>query len=256
MKNIILPLTITTTLFATICNQTQSKEANMYWQQSIFQEGNIKQKLKTLNSAYEKCPLQKIAIDRQIAYISTLSPKERNSKEVREDLFKLEKISERQKDVSIKHIKENQKKITILLKRPKGNGLRAVEEVGGVYRADIRFDYDSAKLKKTPLLSKVIEKISSEIDKHPNALFELEGGASSEGSATYNKNLSKKRAESLKRAIGAKYANHISISDNGENGIVCEGGFLAEVDATTGEAKCITKEDKEASRRVTIRRTR
>jgi len=255
MKNIILPLTITTTLFATICNQTQIKEANMYWQQSIFQEGNIKQKLKTLNSAYEKCPLQKIAIDRQIAYISTLSPKERNSKEVREDLATLERLNEQLK-VSSAHILNNQKKIDILLnKKSKGNSLKAVEEAGGVYRADIRFDYNSAKLKKTPLLSKVIEKISSEIDKHPNALFELEGGASSEGSATYNKKLSKKRAESLKRAIGAKYANHISISANGENDIVCEGGFLAEVD-TNGEAKCITKEDKEASRRVTIRRTR
>jgi len=256
MKNIILPLTITTTLFATTCNQTQIKEANIYWQQSIFQESNIKQKLKTLNSAYKKCPLPKIVIDRQIAYISTLSPKERNSKEVREDLATLERLNEQLKNVSHTHIKNNQKKIDILLNKAKGNSLKAIEEAEGVYRADIRFDYNSTKLKKTPLLSKVIEKISSEIDKHPTALFELEGGASSEGSATYNKKLSKKRAESLKRAIGAKYANHISISANGENGIVCEGGFLAEVDATTGEAKCITKEDKEASRRVTIRRTR
>jgi len=255
MKNIILPLTITTTLFATTCNQTQIKEANMYWQQSIFQEGNIKQKLKTLNSAYKKCPLlKKIVVDKEIAYISTLSPKKRKSKKIIETLAKLERQNV-QLNVSPAHVINNQKKIDILLNKAKGNSLKAIEEAEGVYRADIRFDYNSAKLKKTPLLSKVIEKISSEIDKHPTALFELEGGTSSEGSATYNKKLSKKRAESLKRAIGAKYANHISISDNGENGIVCEGGFLAEVD-TNGEAKCITKEDKEASRRVTIRRKR
>jgi len=254
MKSIILPLSLTTTLFATVCNENQIEQANRYWQQSIFQESNITQKLKTLKSAYDLCPLQKIVVDKQIAYISTLSSKERNSREVRNDLAKLETLNT-QLDVPIEHIQNNQKKINILFNRTKDETLKAVEEAGGIYRANIRFDYNSAKLKKTHLLSEVIEKISSEIDKHPNAIFGLEGGASSEGSATYNKKLSKQRAESLRRAIGVKYKDHINIYDNGESKIVCEGGFGAEVDSN-GEAKCITKEDKEASRRVTIRRER
>ena len=246
---------LSSVLFAD-CTPRQKSEAEMIWKQSIHQESNPQMKLKTLNSAYQKCALAKIAVDRYITYVSTLSPKERRDKEIVNALHKVEGKNQ-EIDTSITHRENNQKKINLLLGKEIDGTLKAVEEVDGIYRADIRFDYDSAKLEDTSLIREIIQKIASEIAKKPNAIFGLEGGASSKGSADYNKALSKRRAESLKDAILKQYPNfgdNINTYGNGEEELVCEGGFAPEIDEHTGESRCITKEDKEASQRVTIRR--
>jgi len=239
------------------CTPRERQESEMFWKQSIHQESNPVQKLKTLESAYQKCPLDKVAIDRYITYVFTLSKSDRKNPEIIESLHQVE-LKNQNLDVPIEHINNNQKKINTLLGRSMEGTLKAVEEVGGVYRADIRFDYNSAVLKKSRIVTNIIDKIMSEIEQHPNAIFGLEGGASSEGSADYNKKLSKRRAEALKSAItnsNPNLSSHINTYANGETTLVCEGGFAPEVDSS-GNARCITKEDKEASRRVTIRRER
>ena len=198
MKKLIIPILLTNLLLAD-CTPRQTQEAEMFWKQSIHQESNPTQKLKTLESAYKKCPLDKVAVDRYIAYVFTLSASDRKNSEIVESLHQVE-MRNQDLDVSIEHINNNQKKINTLLGRSTEGTLKAVEEVGGVYRADIPFGKNSAILKGN-LATKVINKISSEIEKNPNATFGLEGGASSEGSADYNKGLSKRRAEALKSAI-------------------------------------------------------
>lgn len=246
---------LSSVLFAD-CTARQKSEAEMIWKQSIHQDSTPKRKLKTLSSAYQKCALEKIAIDKYIAYVYTLSPKERKNQEIVDTLYKIEKKNQ-ELSTSVEHRGNNQRKINFLLGKEIDGTLKAVEEVNGVYNADIRFDYDSAKLKNIPLVKEIIQKIASEISKKPNAIFGLEGGASSKGKADYNKKLSKRRAESLKNAILKQYPNfedNIRVYGNGENGLVCEGGFVPEIDENTGEGRCITKEDKEASQRVTIRR--
>jgi len=255
MKKLIIPILLTNLILAE-CTPQQKREAEMFWKQSTHKDSNPKEKLKILNKAYEKCPsIEKIIVDRYITFVYTLPKKDRESKEIRDNLYDIA-MRNQELDVSINHIKNNQKKINILLGKSFDGTLRAVEEAGGVYRADIRFDYNSAVLKKSNLVTKVIDKISSEIEKNPNAIFGLEGGASSEGSASYNKKLSKRRADALKKEIlkqNPNFDKNINTSGVGERTLVCEGDFLPEVDEY-GETRCITKEDKEASRRVTIRR--
>jgi outer membrane protein OmpA-like peptidoglycan-associated protein len=227
----------------------------MFWKQSIHQEDNHTQKLKTLETAYKRCPLEKIIVDKYITLVYTLSPKDRTTQEVIQNLLDME-MRNQDLDVSQKHIVNNQKKITFLLGRSTEGTLKAVEEVGGIYRADITFDYDSTTLKNSTLVTEIIDKISNEISKSSNATFGLAGGASSDGSASYNKILSQKRADALKEAIlkrNPSFDKNINTYDNGETDLVCEGGFAPEVNENN-ETKCITKEDKEASRRVTIRR--
>jgi len=52
-----------------------------------------------------------------------------------------------------------------------------------------------------------------------------------------------------------QYKQNIKTYANGESELVCEGEFLPEEDSS-GNYACITKEDRDASRRVTIRRER
>ena len=256
MKRLIIPILLTNLLLAD-CTSKQKREAEMFWRQSIHQESNPQEKFKTLETAYNRCPLAKIEVDKDIAYLYTLSPKERKSAKNRKKLYNAE-MKNQDLDVSINHITNNQKKINSLLGRDTEGTLKAVEKIEGIYRADITFGYNSSKLKSSRVLTQVIDKISSEISKNSNAIFGLEGGASSEGSASYNITLSKKRAEALKSAILKQYpifGTNIKIYANGEKEIICKGGFAPEIDSS-GNSRCITTEDKEASRRVTIKRER
>jgi len=256
MKRLIIPILLTNLLLAD-CTPKQKREAEMFWRQSIHQESNPQEKFKTLETAYNRCPLAKIAVDRYIAYLYTLPPQKRENPKIREMLSKVE-MKNQDLDVSINHITNNQKKIDFLLGRDTEGTLKAVEKIEGIYRADITFGYNSSKLKSSRVLTQVIDKISSEISKNSNAIFGLEGGASSEGSASYNITLSKKRAEALKSAILKQYpifGTNIKSYANGEKEIICKGGFAPEIDSS-GESRCSTTEDKEASRRVTIKRER
>lgn len=251
MKKALLPLLFSSVLFAD-CTVHEEQQANKLWKKSIHQESNLNQKLNTLNKAFAICPLERIDIDKQIilAQGGLLTQKE------------IEKLNERNSQMDTipqEHKDNNAKKLNELLGIRFDNTLRAVEKIGGEYRTDITFEVNHSNLytkNSHSTIQEIIDKISEEVQKDKNALFRLEGGASSEGTPEANKRLSKRRSEALERAILKQfpnYAKNIKIHAHGESELVCEGDFLPEKDET-GNYSCITKEDRDASRRVTIRR--
>ncbi len=256
MKKTLLPLLFSSILFAD-CTLEEEQRAIGLWELTKHQKDN-QEKFDELIKANDICPLARIAVDANIIKFSSLSEQERQDK--REEIKELEMENTNLNLNDNNHIINNQKKIDRLLhKMVKEEGLKAVEEIGGVYHADIRFKKNSHTIEPDATINEIFEKIKSEVKKDSNALFAFEGGASSEGTATYNKNLSRKRANAVKDYIVSRnnsLRKHIKIDALGERSLVCEGDFLPEINPRTGEAECITEEDKLASRRVTIRRER
>ena len=243
MKYYLLPL-----IFITSLSANCDKALTLY-NEAIHLESHPNEKLDKLNIANRLCPLDKIQLDIDILLACG---------GVSMDLKELQRINASLDGISNAHRVNNAKKLNRLLGVNYNNSLKAVEFVGGSYALDLRFSKDSAVVRKSHKLDKAIEKIASEVSKNSRVLFGLEGFASSDGSYSHNKELSIRRAEALKKEILKKYPNiasHLKIFGNGESGLVCEGGFLPEKNSS-GEYECITKEDVDASRRVTIRRVR
>ena len=253
MKRTLLPLLLSSVLFAD-CTPQQEQRANRLWKQSIHQENNPNKKLSMLTKAYSLCPLEKIDIDKRIILGQGGLLSQDELKELNDD-------NSRNSSMSQLHKENNARKINDLLGLRFDNTLRAVEEIGGVYRTDITFEVNRTNIhtkNSASRIQEIIDKISEEVDKDKNAIFALEGGASSEGTPKANKLLSKRRAKALKEAIlkqYPQYKSNLKIIAKGESELVCEGEFLPEEDSS-GNYTCITKEDKDASRRVTIRRER
>ena len=253
MKRTLLPLLFSSVLYAD-CTPQNEQRAIKLWKESIHQENNITQKFATLNRASSICPLNRIYIDEQIILAQ-------NGQLSKEQIKKLNELNSRLDTIPQQHKDNNTRKLNELLGIRYDNTLRAVEEIGGVYRTDITFEKNRSDIyakNSSSTIQKIIDKIDQEVTKDKNALFVLEGGASSEGNPEYNKKLSQRRADALKEAIlkqYPKYAPNIETRANGESELVCEGDYLPEEDSS-GNFTCITKEDREASRRVTIRRER
>ncbi len=253
MKRTLLPLLFSSVLFADCSVQNEQRAVN-FWKESIHQENNLNKKLATLNRAFALCPLKRIDIDKQIILAQGGLLSKEEIKKLNERNSQIDSIPQQHKD-------NNAKKINELLGIRFDNTLRAVEEIGGVYRTDITFDVNHSDIyarNSSSTIQEIIDKIDQEVRKDKNALFVLEGGASSEGSPQANKKLSQRRADALKVAILKQYPNYapnIETRANGESELVCEGDFLPEEDSS-GNFTCITKEDRDASRRVTIRRER
>ena len=251
MKKILLPLLFSSVLFAN-CTTEQEQRADKLWRDSIHQESNLNQKLSTLNQAFKICDLDRIYVDQQIILAQA-------GELTNEEIKKLDTHNSQLTTIPQEHKDNNAKKLNELLGIRFDNTLRAVEKIGGEYRTDITFEVNRSNLyskNSHSTIQKIIDKISEEVQKDKNALFKLEGGASSEGTPQANKKLSKRRSEALKRAILKQfpnYAKNIKTHANGESELVCEGDFIPEKDET-GNYSCITKEDRDASRRVTIRR--
>jgi len=243
MKLYLLPLIFITTLSAN-CNK-----ALQLYDEAIHLESHPNAKLKKLNRANGLCPQGKIQLDIDILLAGGGVPM---------DLKELQRINASLDGISSTHRANNTKKLNRLLGVNYDGSLKAVEFVGGSYALDLRFSKDSAVVRKNDELEEAIAKVASEVSQKSRVLFGLEGYASSDGSYEHNKKLSIRRAKALKAKIVAKHPNiasHLKIFGNGESGLVCEGGFLPEKNSN-GEYACITKEDVDASRRVTIRRVR
>ena len=63
----------------------------------------------------------------------------------------------------------------------------------------VNFNYDSAEL--TPESSTVLDKVASDIRKHPGLNIEVVGHASSEGNVAYNMDLSVRRASTVRNYL-------------------------------------------------------
>ncbi len=282
MKRTLLPLLFSSVLFAD-CSVKQEREAMQIWKKSIHESDFSKEKL--LNKAQKICPLEVIAIDKAIIntakaptleklqYLQNannlltvdkeyISHKYNNQKKI--DRLFLNYFLKKQKELNKKGFFATQEnrilsdRIKLLQEKPVENSVKAVGKIGGTYRADLLFDKSKYIIKDRELTNEIIKAIHNEVEKDNKALFGLEGGASSEGSSSFNKRLSKNRAEALKKEILKVYPNYnhnIKIFARGESELVCEGGLIPEKNLK-GEYECLTKENREKSRRVAIRRLR
>jgi len=283
MKRTLLPLLLSSVLFAN-CTPEQESEAMKIWKESIHKESRTK--LKLLDQAKRVCPLEVIDVDMkiieatnaptlaQLKYLKNANNllsldaeyqahKYNNGKQIDQlflDYFTREKEELKHKKGIFDTHKNDilNQRIKILKGQTSGNTLKAIGKLGGTYRADLLFDKAQYTIKDYTLTQKIIDAIHEEVQKDSNALFGLEGGASSEGSSSFNKRLSDNRAKALEKEILKAYPNYkknIKTFAMGESELVCEGGLLPEKNPQ-GEYECLTQENREKSRRVSIRRVR
>ena len=277
MKKLLIPIFLSSLLFA------DCSIAKRIWQQSIHK--SEAKKLKLLNQALSICP------HLEVAYVDKLliEAKKHPTEEILMDIknkanhltlpaeFSTHKwnIEQENSQLFLDYFRDKKTKIktkkgfltedlNFLDKQIKSletspvAGVKAVTKIGGTYKANLLFDKDKFKIKNHTLAQEIIDVIHQEVENDSTALFGLEGGASSEGSTAHNKELSKNRGDELANAILKKYPSYkvnIKVFAMGESQLVCEKGLLPERNSK-GEYECITKEDREKSRKVTIRRLR
>lgn len=276
MKKLLLSALLTVNTYA-VCTASQEHEAMRLWKSAIHQDDT--RKLQTLQKAEHTCPhIPIIEVDTKIleakhnltkaalkevknlnnALIVSLDQrthKWNNNRKIDALWIEFFEGMKSQKGVALHNIDNN---ILLLKNRaalPSGD-TKAIRNVGGYYKADLLFDKNKATIKNKSLAQEITTVIHNELKNYPNAFFALAGGASSEGDADYNQKLSKRRAEALQKAILTNYpyyAKNLTVFAKGESQLVCEGGLLPER-GSDDEYQCETKEDKEKSRRVTIRR--
>jgi outer membrane protein OmpA-like peptidoglycan-associated protein len=283
MKKLLIPVLLSSLLLAD-CTPEQEKRANSLWRESIHK--NTHEKLKLLNRAEKICPLELIRIDKKIIDATnapTLSKlkhlknannllnvnaeyithKYNNGKKITQ-FFLQYLIKEQKNNKNKKGIFDSTrdnfltKQINYLREKPLENTLKAIGELGGTYKADLLFNKSQYAIKDKILSQQIINVIHEEVKRDSNALFGLEGGASSEGLSSFNKKLSKKRGEALEKEIlkaYPQYQNNIRVFAMGESELVCEGKLLPE-ENSKGEYECLSQENREKSRRVSIRRIR
>lgn len=130
---------------------------------------------------------------------------------------------------------------------------KSLTEIGGLYKSDLRFDVNKSVIRnksEANALKKVIQEIVLE---NPSAVFTVTGYASSEGKKRDNYILSVNRAKSFADFMGM--GKQIKTFAKGESVLVCTNGLLPEADEN-GEFRCTSAEDRDASRRVQIRRVK
>jgi len=281
MKKLLIPIFLSSLLLAD-CSLKENHRASDIWQRSIHKQDS--QKLKLLNQALSICP------DLEVAYVDKLlieakkNPTEEKLMELKNknnelnlsvkfyihkwnigkelnqlflDLYRRDRDKIKVKKGFASKDKLLEDKIKFLETSPI-TGVKAVTKIGGTYKADLLFDKDKFKIKNHSLAQEIIEVVHQEVELDSTALFGLEGGASSEGSTAHNKELSQNRGDALAKAILKQYPSYqanIKVFAMGESQLVCEKGLLPERN-TKGEYECLTKEDREKSRRVSIRRLR
>jgi len=282
MKKILLPLFLSSILFAD-CTAEQEQRAMKIWEESIHKSDSYK--LKLLNKAEKICSLEIIEMDKKIIdatktptlnklkYLKNVnnlltidakyrSHKYNNGKKI-DELF-LNYFIKEQKKLNKKGLFNTHQRnvltqrIDTLKGKPLKNSLKAVAEIGGTYKADLLFEKSQYTIKNKRLSQQIIEVIHKAVEQDNNALFGLEGGASSEGLSSFNKKLSKDRGEALEKEIlkiYPQYKKNIRVFAMGESELVCEGDLLPEKNSK-GEYECLSKENREKSRRVSIRRIR
>lgn len=258
MIRLLLPILISASLLAE-CTPQQEQKALHIWKRTLHLQ-NPTNKVNQLMDAQNLCPLDIIVIDKMIV----LAEYDKLSKEQIKQLARDNDAWDTEGRKGYRNHKiNNTKKINKLLNitSPIPNAtehIKAIATIGGRYNADLLFDYDKYSIKNPILVQEICRVIHDEINKDGDALFGLEGGASSDGDKKYNQTLSSNRAKALEREILAQYPNYkknLKIFPLGESQLVCKGGLLPEPDEF-GEFQCITAEDKKASRRVAIRRVR
>lgn len=288
MTKILLSLALTVTIYAE-CTQSQYNNAIDIWGDSIHTKGN--KKINLLTKANNACPnIPIVLLDLKILEAEHNSSSNMDTFKNLKNLSNTLYIDDTERQIKhkynsaiiinvlwLKYLEKREAKLSsqkginttelatcrkhieqLKSKRSTDDLLKAISNIGGLYKADLLFDKNKFKIKNKSLAQDIIATIHAELKNNKNALFGLEGGASSEGSALYNNTLSKNRAESLKSMILKRYPqyrNNIKVFAVGESQLVCEGGLLPEINPQ-GEYQCITKEDREKSRRVSIRRVR
>jgi len=280
MKKIIpILIAISIVLYPDSCSISQEKEALKIFKESRF-EKNLDKKVDLLFKAQKECSLIQIEIEIEKILVSehideltndnfgdierklnNLSNKNDrldnkfhifkfNSKIEINQLFK--ELYQKQKERGIiRNLNIKLKNLDGNFSYNKCNDKKSLEDIGGMYKSDLRFNKNQYTIRNTQEANELVRVIEDIISNQPNAIFTVSGFASSEGNQDSNYILSKNRADSFIKLIKSK--NNIKKFAKGESILVCKDGLLAEKDMYD-EYRCPSGEDKDASRRVVIRR--
>ena len=150
-------------------------------------------------------------------------------------------------------IKNLDKKLADFNQKLDTNDKKSLLKVGGLYKSDLRFNKNKFAIRNKSEANELVAVMKEIVQDNPKAFFTVTGYASSGGTKEHNKILSDNRATSF--ADFSKLGEHIKIFSKGETSLVCKDGLLPEPDEN-GEYRCTTSEDKDASRRVQIRRVK
>ena len=251
-------------------------------------ESNLNQKIDLIKKAKTICPnLAQISIEMERLEINYLIKKEQlqgleirlstlnnktdttdslpyefrfNTKRQIQEMFK--SLYTKQKNMRGKksfnssgaNISKLDEKLASLGKKLNTSDMKSLEDVGGLYHSNLKFLKNSSTINNLQEAKVLKAKMREIMSNHSDTLFSVTGYASSEGKASYNENLSAKRAKSFVVFVGQN-AKHIKSFSKGEGFLVCKDGLIAEMDENY-ETRCINGEDRDASRRVEIRRVR
>lgn len=151
------------------------------------------------------------------------------------------------------NIKNLDYKLEILGKKLDKSDMKSLDDIGGLYQSNLKFLKNKSAITNFSEAKELKAKMREIIADNPNALFSVTGYASSEGDYSYNEKLSKKRAETFVNYSG--HINSIKAFHKGEAFLICFDELIPEEDENN-EYRCINGEDRDASRRVEIRRVR
>lgn len=284
MKFLIGSLVLSSLLFGGECTQVEHSKSEKIFADSR-NEHNLEKKIELISKAKKICDIAQIEIEMERLRLNHLIEKNQfdkleirlhnlislvdekdnlgyafrfNTKRQITKMFKI--FYEKQKRMMGKKsifgvkVKNIDSKLALFKKMFRGEDLKSLGSIGGLYKSDLNFNKDKSKIRNVAEAEALKKKIREVISSTPKALFSITGYASSEGTARYNKALSERRARSVASFVDINQKN-VKVFSKGESFLICNDGLIPEYDENS-EYRCINGEDREASRRVIVRRIR
>lgn len=282
MKKVIsILIGVSAFIYANSCSDNEIQNANNIFKESRFEQ-NLDKKVDLLFKAKKVCSLPQIEIEIKKILISENISKLTNETfgDIETDLNNLSNKNDRlnnklhiykfnsKKEINklfidlykkqkekgiIRNLNNKLANFENLHKEMESNTMKSLEDVGGMYKSDLRFQVNSYVIINIQEADKLVRAIENIIFNQSDAIFTVTGYASSDGDADKNYILSQNRADSFIQLVKSK--NIIKKFAKGESMLVCNDDLLAEEDAH-GEYRCTFGEDRDASRRVVIRRVK
>ena len=278
MKKILLPLLLSSILFAD-CTPQQEQRANELWKESRAMQGEVK--YTQLKKALQTCSMKKIEVDAYLYLISKELKKSLSTSTLDSLDEKLEQVyrtnnnlatnsNETYKETNSHIIDALKQKIVTLRIKVETNEeklaqLKAfqnptVEQIKGAKHGEtipitINFRHNNDQVNKSSNINNLAQAINEMLNSNAKAKFTITGYASARGTAQHNQRLSERRANNVQAYIERKYPQtrgHIKTFGKGESDLICNSGF-AEDTTGNGEFTCLNgNENESSSRRVEV----
>ena len=275
MKKVLLPLLVSSVLFADYCTPKEEQEANRLWKESRTMDYSMS-KYEKLKQAGSICTSSKIEIDTNLFLLTDTLNKEKlditTIRKLEEEISNLRsKNNHLYNNMNVQeennqYIKELQDKLVeIQIKRNQGNkdkleaykadeGIKRGFSEGTAILVPIKFANGKDRVQGNKNIDSLVRRIKYTLSHHPNAKFTITGYASSLGKATLNKSLSERRAIHTMRYIENYIPKgKIKTFGMGESDLICNRGYAKNIGSN--EYQCSGGSENEASsRRVEVLR--